>query len=64
MLGPGGGEYEGRRKDIQGDVYRCFLICKMGMKGTYLMERGRDYMGQYKSSAEDRVWNVVSTMDA
>lgn len=49
MPGPGGGEYEGRRKDIQGDVCRCFLIRTMGMKGTDLMERWRGYMGQYKS---------------
>lgn len=42
MPGPGGGECEGRRRDTQGGVYRCFLICKMGIKGSYLMERRRD----------------------
>lgn len=42
MPGPGGGKCEGRRKDTQGGVYRCFLICNMGIKGSYLMERCRD----------------------
>lgn len=42
MPGPGGGECEGRRKGTQGGVYRCVLICNMGIKGSDLMERCRD----------------------